>query len=32
VEKVLITGTMPVEEALERLLGLGLARERIVSL
>jgi hypothetical protein len=32
VEKVLLTGTAPVEQAVERLVGLGLARERIVSL
>jgi DNA-binding MarR family transcriptional regulator len=32
VEKVLLTGTAPVDRAMETLLGLGLSRERIVSL
>ncbi|HDI59008.1 MAG TPA: winged helix-turn-helix transcriptional regulator [Desulfobacteraceae bacterium] len=32
VEKVLLTGTEPVEKAVEKLVGLGLARERIVLL
>ena len=32
VEKVLLTGSQPADRATEKLVGLGLARERIVSL
>lgn len=32
VEKVLLTGSQPADRAMERLVALGLARERIVSL